>query len=573
MSVTVGIAPMLVLAQPDWTREDRNQKIALDYIENARKSGVQIKVLDEVTGLPIEGALMSYRQVSHDFMFTIGGSPLDFMSELSLNALEVFPLNWTRIEPRDGDFHYEFYDRALDYWLKEVPHAQLFVKLWVVPEAGWVYKTWPPPYTRFSEILTNQSAFQEFLGHVYDYVYHSASHLKAIRYWITQMEINVPEYPINEAKKQLWTVQQAVEIDRVSARAIRDANPNATILLGTSNPNFMGEDPSLYADPVEFAKMCIRRGVAFDGVAIETWPYWTPADYYDYMGKLTALGKSVFIHEIQGFAAVPPGGRWLLSGRWRMFDEDSQAAWLKCMFTIAYGKSGVIGIYWLWYQDSPAYETGQAFPDGLNRLDGTPRKAYYTFRDLMKQFTTYGNGTTDANGILGFRGFAGHYSVTVTAKGFETLDTPIHVQEGKENSFVVRMKRPLAYTKAADILVAASSKLKEAENASFQSLVARSQLITARTEYEMAVQAFGSHSYDEAVDHCRKSLALVEGAFAEEQAYQEQRLARQERQLQEQQQQIILLASVSAAIAATVAATILYEFRRIRSRQRKQQQS
>jgi hypothetical protein len=468
ISVTGGVMPTFLMPQLDWTRENNYQKVALDYVESSRKSSAQVSILDAASGRPIQGAFVSYRQVSHEFMFTVGGSSPAFMSEWALSSLEVFPLNWTRIEPSEGDYHYEDYDRVVDYYLKTIPYAQLFIKLWVVPEAGWITKTSPPAYTRFNEIMTNQTAFQEFSAHVYDYVYHSASHLKAIQYWLTQMEINVPLYAANEAKRQLWTVQQAVEIDRVSAKAIRDANPNATILLGTSTPRFFGEDPRLYSDPLEFARMCITAGVDFDGVSIETWPYLTPADYYDYIGRLTALGKSVFIHEIQGFAAVPPGGDYLLRGRWSTFNEDSQATWLKYMFTVAYGKAGVIGIQWLWYQDQPAYEAGQAYPDGLIRLDGTPRKAYSTFTDLMKQFTTKGNETTDANGILAFRGFAGDYAFNITLPNGLTQQGLGHVYENKSNSIVLKVSTPKAVTSQS--VSQTTSKLTSLETSTAQAV-------------------------------------------------------------------------------------------------------
>jgi hypothetical protein len=52
--------------------------------------------------------------------------------------------------------------------------------------------------------------------------------------------------------------------------------------------------------------------------------------------------------------------------------------------------------------------------------------------------------TTDNEDKIRFRGFAGNYSITVTAEGLGTLDATIHVQEQVENPFSIRMNAKTA---------------------------------------------------------------------------------------------------------------------------------
>jgi hypothetical protein len=421
-----------VHATIDWTREDQYLTAALNNIENSRKLDVNLRFFGNVSSRPITNAVVSYKQLSHDFVFAVGGADVAGTG-LSLDAFEIWPLNWSYIEPRKGVFNFQKYDAYLQQLESRTPNGQFFVKMWVVPEAGWIYKTWPPAYAQFDKIA-DPEVFQEFLGHVYDFVYHSALHFKGrIRFWIIQMEMNAPVYAVAEAGRLLWTVQQGVEIDFAAAKAIRDANKDAVILIGTSNPQHVAPSGEL-ADPLDFTQMCLTRGVDFDGVAIEAWPIAdTPADYYYYMSEFADLGKYVFIHETQGFAAPPDpsASGW----KWNVFDEDAQAEWLRRIFTIAYGSKAAIGVQWLWYEDSQQYQQGQFFANGLVDHNGHPRKAYYAFQELIQNFTSCGHTVTNADGEMRFRGFAGRYEIAVP--GYQTV--MMNVTEGRENTYDLRL--------------------------------------------------------------------------------------------------------------------------------------
>ena len=428
-----------VEASIDWSKETQILNEAQNYIEQYRKTDVKIRFSQRLSGKPLSNLNVSYQQTSHDFAFALGGAdPTDpeaykLRENLHLNSFEIWPLNWTYIEPSVGVYNFQKYDDYIES-LQKFPSAQFFVKLWLVPEAGWIDRTSPPKYTNFTAI-SNPTVFQNYLIYEYYYMFHVAQHFKGkIRFWITQMEINAPIYTVSEAGKTLWTVAQAVEIDKVVAKAIRAADPNATIILGTSGPEEPGFGGSDFSDPVTFTKECISNGVDFDAVAIEAWQSWgTPSFYYNYYKELTDLGKGVFIHEIQGFAAQPndEASAW----KWNVFNDTSQAAWLRYMFTIAYGSTGVMGMQWLWFRDQQQYQKGSYYANGLIDQNGSPRKSYYTFNEVISQFTTKGNGTTDENGMLDFRGFAGNYTLRFKASDGQNYVYKFTVSEKGNNVY------------------------------------------------------------------------------------------------------------------------------------------
>jgi len=178
-----------VYAAIDWTREDQYLNIALENIEINRKVDVNLRLTEDPSGQPVADAAVSYKQLSHDFLFAVAGADVAGTS-LSLDAFEIWPLNWSYIEPQEGLFNFQMYDAYLQHLESRTPNGQFFVKMWVVPEAGWIYETWPPSYAHFDGI-SDPDVFSDFLEHVYDFVYHSALHFKGrIRFWIIQMEMN-----------------------------------------------------------------------------------------------------------------------------------------------------------------------------------------------------------------------------------------------------------------------------------------------------------------------------------------------------------------------------------------------
>jgi len=74
---------------------------------------------------------------------------------------------------------------------------------------------------------------------------------------------------------------------------------------------------------------------------------------------------------------------------------------------------------------------------GLLHADLSPKPAYLALKELIDSWTTSGNGTTDDNGELFFRGFAGDYDVTVETVDGRSLEARIHINEQRESEIII----------------------------------------------------------------------------------------------------------------------------------------
>lgn len=115
--------------------------------------------------------------------------------------------------------------------------------------------------------------------------------------------------------------------------------------------------------------------------------------------------------------------------RWTEEDEDIQAEMLKNMYSIWFSQTNMEAIiYWNLVDGYAAFAPlgdmtcgENRFAGGLIRHDLTPKKAYYTLRDLFrKTWHTETSATSDPEGRTGFKGFYGEYDLEVTANGRTT---------------------------------------------------------------------------------------------------------------------------------------------------------
>jgi len=112
-----------VHAQVNTAREDQLLKTALSYIEANRKGTAQIRLIDNLTGLPVSGAKVEYQQISHDFIFGAqvlpwGWGTPDMMTNLGLEWSGDVGLNWAQIEPSHGIFNFRETDVHVDQLLQ-----------------------------------------------------------------------------------------------------------------------------------------------------------------------------------------------------------------------------------------------------------------------------------------------------------------------------------------------------------------------------------------------------------------------------------------------------------------------
>jgi len=225
-------------------------------------------------------------------------------------------LNWAEIQPVKGTYNYSIPDRMISLLQRNQT-----VRLWASFTGlliDWNYVQSPiPPSFADIEHISDPTVFAQCKNLVYDFVFNVVTHYKGtIQAYRTQIEINWPDDVIRYklSTRQLWTVEQAVELNKVVANAIRRADPNAIIMLGTSTAS----GGSSARDSLQFARMCLQSGVDVDMMTVEAYPFdGSPAYFYDYIKQLAKLGKPIFIHET-GYPSVKPNADncWLNSWKW-----------------------------------------------------------------------------------------------------------------------------------------------------------------------------------------------------------------------------------------------------------------
>jgi hypothetical protein len=435
------------MAQVDTSREDQLLRTALDYIETNRKGTLQMQFVDSMTGSYVSDAEVQYQQISHDFMFSthfvydpakMQSAGLEWSGDVSLS--------WAEIEPSRGVYDFSKPNTAIR-WLRGY-YTCLYnwtspactagykqVRLWaqfrsLLPDSQYPEAPRPPDFADFDHIA-DSAVFAHYKDLVYEFVSKVATVYRGkISAYVTQPGINWPSQAVvaGLSKESTWTIQQAIELNKVVTKAIREADPDAIIILGASTP-WKGASES-DVDALRFAKLCLDAGVDVDTVALEAWPSdGTPSFFYDYVKKLAQLGKRIFIKET-GYPSEEPTGvnSWLKNGKWKVFDENVQALWFRYMFTFTFGMKETAGVGLNVFRDNADWSVG------VFRTTWEPKESAAMLRGLMSNFTTSGTGRTDGNGVLVLRGFAGDYTVQV--RGCEPV--VVHVSEGQIRKLAVK---------------------------------------------------------------------------------------------------------------------------------------
>ena len=132
--------------------------------------------------------------------------------------------------------------------------------------------------------------------------------------------------------------------------------------------------------------------------------------------------------------------------RWTEEDEDIQAEMLKNMYSMWFSQTRMEAIiYWNLVDGYAAFAplgdmtSGEnRYAGGLLRHDMTPKKAYYTLRDLFKKtWHTEASVTANDEGRTGFKGFYGEYDLEVTANGQTTPHTLHLTREHHLNDYPI----------------------------------------------------------------------------------------------------------------------------------------
>jgi GH35 family endo-1,4-beta-xylanase len=419
----------------DAAQLDRAQK----DIEKNRKGTVNLTVKDK-NGQPIEGAEVVYNETSHDFLFGV----FDNQKEAGLNAFKqchdigvnyaTVGFYWSMTEPTEGNIQYQMIN---DTWGIKVltdmgytvhAHALLYMNDLVVPS-----------YMKAKGFAAyNQSVYQ----HVYALVnvYKDKVHI-----W------NV----VNEANSVYasggFTRAQVTQLIKTGVKAIRDADPKGQIIV--NNPfDWFGQSGSLgylidnydnYTLSItDYLDLLKQQGVSFDivgqqmydggyssffekagigpGMPVPTFDLGFESQVFDSLAK---YNKPIYMSEFS--VSDMWNDSWKDAGYWHSkWNQSVQAEFLRQFYTIGFSKDKVHSLTWWDLDDNTSFLDGGALFDNKMR----PKPVFFAMKDLIQGWTTNDNGTTDATGQLGFRGFAGNYNITVKWKN-HTRDLKAHIDE------------------------------------------------------------------------------------------------------------------------------------------------
>lgn len=185
------------------------------------------------------------------------------------------------------------------------------------------------------------------------------------------------------------TVEQMLDLTRLSIMAVRKFNPHAKVHLEIDQP--FGESASrnkIAVPPLLFAEMVVQQGLQIDAIdlgvqmgdAASGHGARDLAQLSDIIDRFSMLGKPIAVSLCapsaesatdESLACTMEPGAW--RGPW---DESRQAEWLHGAALVALGKLCVSGVTWRQLVDSSRFGPGvEMAAGGLLRADGTPKPA------------------------------------------------------------------------------------------------------------------------------------------------------------------------------------------------------
>jgi len=191
------------------------------------------------------------------------------------------------------------------------------------------------------------------------------------------------------------TQQQEVEITRIACDAVREANPDATVIVNNCLP--FGENAATgqvnngpvhepMFTPLRYLDAVMEAGVDFDVIGVQL--YFPARDMLAVsrlLDEYARFGKPVHITEMgvsSGRRSRSAEGETpqtvFTRGQWHApWSERVQADWLEWFYTIACSRPDVEALTWWDFCDPAFIPSG-----GLICEDGTPKEAYHRLLSL-----------------------------------------------------------------------------------------------------------------------------------------------------------------------------------------------
>ena len=338
---------------------------------------------------------------------------------------------WRLIEPKENQFDFSSVQGQIDYVRAHNPRAKFFVRLQgIVPDplvGESLSDSTPPSFTGFSSKFPADSS--AYLQEVRTYVRTLVSkYARDIDVWITPIEINRVDYAMSafNLSNPPWSIEEAIEVDRVITSAVKQANPAAVVALGTSLPlsEFEREDATKI-DPLDFERAATAFHIPFDVVAVETYGFSGDLAFWSrYLGEISALGRPIFINEV-GYSSVGFDVLGLETA------ADKQSFWYQGILSLALGSRDIMGLFFLEFKDRTVQQRYSKFETmGLLDFSGKPKASYKTTVALLENLTQ-SHEDSSLQGEVTIRVLAGNYTITAFSM---------------EGEFEVHENQTLAYT-------------------------------------------------------------------------------------------------------------------------------
>ncbi len=320
-------------------------------------------------------------------------APITFPTQAAQEAVRAcsdaisLPLAWSAVSPSEGAFEFGPSD-AWAQWAATVgagnPLERLvltagpIVDLRAGRAPGWT-RVWRNDYESLREI-----AF-EHLQRV------CARYARVVSRW-------TPLSGVNQNDAFQLTVEQMLDLTRLSVMAVRKFNPHAKVHIEIDQP--FGESVSrnkIAVPPLLFAEMVVQQGLQVDAIdlcvqmgdAASGHGARDIAQLSDLIDQYGSLGKPVAVSLCapssqsatdESLACVMEPGAW--RGQW---NEERQAEWVAHAAMVAAGKLCVSGVTWRQLIDADSFGPGvEMSAGGLLRSNGDAKPSLERFAAVRR---------------------------------------------------------------------------------------------------------------------------------------------------------------------------------------------
>ena len=414
-------------------------------IEMNRKGWAELSFVDR-EGKPVKGVTVEARQVTHDFRT---GANLFMLEELETpekNAeykrlfadafnLATLPFYWRDLEPEQGKPR--FAKDSPKVYRRPAPDLCLEYceKHGIEPKCHCLnYDQWSPDWLANEVPVIRQALVKRFTEL-------SERYSKRIPSWeVTNETLFLNARTVNFHTPDLveWSFHTADRLFPNNRLIINEAHCNIwDVFLGTRSAYYMQIQRALSQGcRIDTIGMQYHMFYREEDEAEKTAIFYSPEHMFKVLDQYADFQIPLQITEL----TIP-------AYHWTEEDEDIQAEILKNIYSMWFSHPAMSGIiYWNLVDGYAAFApqgdmtSGENYyHGGLVRFDFTPKKSYYTLRDLFKKtWHTETTVTGSEDGRAHFKGFYGEYDLTIHA-GEKTVTRRIHLTKKGAKSFRIEL--------------------------------------------------------------------------------------------------------------------------------------